>query len=81
MSDPSEASSSPVRFEDIEGARGHVGRVATRTPIFNSRFLSEHVGSTVVYKAENLQRTGSFKVRGAYLRIARLTEAGNSRRG
>lgn len=74
MSDPSEASSSPVRFEDIEGARGHVGRVATRTPIFNSRFLSEHVGSTVVYKAENLQRTGSFKVRGVSNKLASLGE-------
>ncbi len=39
------------------------------------------VGGPVFLKCENLQRTGSFKIRGAYVRIARLTEAGEGRRG
>jgi len=43
-----------------------------RTPIFVSRFLSELTGSRVVLKAENLQKTGSFKIRGASAKLAAL---------
>src|SRR5882757_1173482 len=49
--------------------------VAVATPLQRSRFLSELVGGPVYLKCENLQRTGSFKIRGAYVRIARLTDA------
>jgi threonine dehydratase len=68
----------PVTLEDIERARPNVGRVAIRTPMFNSRVLSEHVGSRVVYKAENLQRTGSFKVRGVSNKLAALGDRARS---
>ena len=42
------------------------------TPVLSSRTLSERVGATVALKAENLQRTGSFKLRGALAKIAAL---------
>jgi threonine dehydratase len=69
------APSAAITFEDIERAREHLEGVAIRTPIFNSRLLTELLGSLVVYKAENLQRTGSFKVRGVSNKLAALGEA------
>ena len=60
-------------LEEIEAARAIVSRVAVRTPMETSRFLSDVLGSTVHLKCENLQRTGSYKIRGAYYRMARLT--------
>lgn len=48
--------------------------MARATPIYGSETLSRLVGRSVLLKAENLQRTGSFKVRGAYNRISRLDE-------
>jgi threonine dehydratase len=48
--------------------------LARRTPLLSSRGLSEACGGQVVLKAENLQRTGSFKLRGAAHRIARLVQ-------
>ena len=53
--------------------------VAVRTPMEESRWLSELVGGEVRLKAENLQRTGSFKARGAYVRISRLSEEERAR--
>src|SRR3954463_4612417 len=47
--------------------------VVRRTPLEHSRALADRVGGDVWLKCENLQRTGSFKIRGAYTRIARLT--------
>jgi threonine dehydratase len=64
----------PITLADIESARAHVGHMAIRTPMFNSRLLSEQLGSPVVFKAENLQRTGSFKVRGVSNKLACLGE-------
>jgi len=58
---------------DIEAARPLVDGVAVRTPMHESRWLSALVGTPVWLKCENLQRTGSFKVRGAAVRIARLS--------
>jgi threonine dehydratase len=49
-----------------------VSALARRTPLLTSRGLSERCGGQVVLKAENLQRTGSFKLRGAVHRISRL---------
>jgi threonine dehydratase len=63
-----------VSREDIEAARVVLGDVARRTPVEGSRPLSERVGGPVALKCENLQRTGSFKIRGAYVRIARLSD-------
>jgi threonine dehydratase len=63
-----------VELSDIEAARELLRGVVIETPIETSRWLSELVGAPVVLKCENLQRTGSFKSRGAYVRIARLTD-------
>ena len=59
---------------DFESARSVVSRVAEITPMESSRFLGELLGSPVYLKCENLQRTGSYKIRGAYNRISRLTD-------
>jgi threonine dehydratase len=53
--------------------------VISPTPVLYSRVLSEVSGGPVYLKCENLQRTGSFKIRGAYVRIARMSDAERSR--
>lgn len=70
---------SSVSLADIETARDVLAQVIRRTPIEGSRPLSKLVGGPVHLKCENLQRTGSFKLRGAYLRISRLSDAERSR--
>jgi threonine dehydratase len=62
-----------VGLDDIEAARTLLEGVAVRTPLDRSRSLSDVAGTEVFIKCENLQRTGSFKIRGAYNRIARLS--------
>lgn len=69
----------PVRLCDIEAAAALLDGVIDRTPVAHSRALSRLVGSEVNLKAENLQRAGSFKVRGAYVRIAKLTREEKAR--
>jgi threonine dehydratase len=64
---------------DFEGARHLVSRVADVTPMETARFMSEILGSPVFLKCENLQRTGSYKIRGAYNRLARLTDEEKAR--
>jgi threonine dehydratase len=63
-----------VTLADIEKAREMLVGVAIQTPMEESRWLSALAGGPVGLKCENLQRTGSFKARGAYVRIARLSE-------
>jgi threonine dehydratase len=63
---------SPVTLDDIRGAHKMLSGVARCSPMEGSRHLSGLVGSPVHLKCENLQRTGSFKLRGAYVRIAGL---------
>ena len=63
-----------VTLEDIQAARPLVDEVALRTPMVESRWLTTVAGYPVHLKCENLQRTGSFKVRGSAVRIARLSE-------
>jgi len=58
---------------DIEEAQAVLRGISIRTPMETSRWLSELAGGPVLIKAENLQRTGSFKIRGAYLRMSRLS--------
>lgn len=70
---------SRVSAQDIEAARRLLHGVAVVTPVEHSRQLSAAVGGPVMLKCENLQRTGSFKIRGAYVRIARLTDAERAR--
>ncbi len=60
-------------LESLEAARELVAAVANVTPMEDSRYLSEALGSRVLLKCENLQRTGSYKIRGAYNRMFKLT--------
>ena len=62
-----------VTLADVEAAREVIRDVAIVTPMEQSRWLSALVGGPVWLKCENLQRTGSFKIRGGYVRISRLT--------
>jgi threonine dehydratase len=64
-----------VTASDVKAARSAVESVARRTPILSTRTYSERAGGTVVLKAENLQRTGSFKVRGVANKLAALGDA------
>ena len=55
---------------DVQRARAAIGDIARHTPVVPSATLRERTGATVVLKAESLQRTGSFKVRGALNKLA-----------
>ena len=70
--DVDEAVPAPT-LSDIEAAREVLRGVAIETPMEESRWLSAAAGGPVLLKCENLQRTGSFKIRGAYLRMSRLS--------
>jgi threonine dehydratase len=61
--------------ERIAAARAAGAGVVRRTPVVASRMLSERCGGEVVLKAENLQRTGSFKIRGTLAKLAELGDA------
>ena len=58
---------------EFEAARERVALVAQLTPLESSRFLADELGFPVFLKCENLQRTGSYKIRGAYNRMSQLT--------
>jgi threonine dehydratase len=60
-------------IDDIRTAREVLEGVSIYTPMEGARWLSDLAGGRVLIKAENLQRTGSFKIRGAYLRMSRLS--------
>src|SRR5437763_4882070 len=68
-----------VSAAEVESAARLLDGVVRRTPLEHSRALAERVGGPVWLKCENLQRTGSFKFRGAYTRIARLTDEERAR--
>ncbi|MFD9429101.1 MULTISPECIES: threonine ammonia-lyase [unclassified Streptomyces] len=63
----------PLILDDIRGARKMLSGVARVTAMEGSRHLTGLVGAPVHLKCENLQRTGSFKLRGAYVRISGLS--------
>ncbi len=65
-----------VTASDVRAARAAVETVARRTPMLSTRTFSERAGGTVALKAENLQRTGSFKVRGVANKLETLGVAG-----
>jgi threonine ammonia-lyase medium form len=69
----------PVSFEDVLAARELLEGVVRPTPLEYSRALSDRAGSEVFLKCENLQRAGSFKIRGAYTRMARLSDEEKAR--
>ncbi len=65
---------SSVGPADVAVAAAALADVVHHTPVLDSSALSELAGGRVVLKCENLQRAGSFKIRGAFVRIARLSE-------
>jgi threonine dehydratase len=69
-----------LSLDDVERARGRIAGRVHRTPLLSSRTLSERVGADVSFKAELLQRTGSFKPRGVLSKLATLTDE-EKRRG
>lgn len=62
-----------VHLDEVRQAATRLEGVCLTTPVWPSRILSRMAGGTTWLKCENLQRTGSFKIRGAYNRIARLS--------
>ena len=62
-----------LSLTDVRAAADRIAGVAHRTPVLTSRTLDERVGAQVFLKAENLQRIGAFKFRGAFNAISRLT--------
>jgi len=65
--------------QDFEEARNTIEGLVHRTPVFSSRSLSEQVGFPVWLKAENFQKTGSFKVRGAFNMVLHLPSSDRAR--
>ena len=64
-----------VTVSDVRAAQALLADVIRPTPLKYNRGLSERVGADVYLKCENLQRAGSFKIRGAYTRMSRLSDA------
>ncbi len=71
--------SGQVGFDDVIAAGEILREDISVTPMLHSWALSDRIGGPVFLKCENLQRTGSFKARGAYVRISRLTADERSR--
>jgi threonine dehydratase len=65
---------------EVEAARASAAPHVLHTPLFRADWLSDRVAGSVTLKAENLQRTGSFKVRGALAKLARLAPRGGGGR-
>lgn len=64
----------PINLQDIEAAATRLSGIAVRTPLISNRDLDERLGGRVLFKAESLQLTGSFKIRGAYNLLCQLSE-------
>lgn len=62
-----------ISFDDVAAAQRRLAGVAHRTPVFTSRTADAATGARLFFKAENLQRVGAFKARGAYNAIAQFT--------
>jgi threonine dehydratase len=62
-----------ISYDDVAAAHQRIAGVAHRTPVLTSRTVDERTGAQVFFKAENLQRIGAFKIRGAYNAIAQFT--------
>jgi threonine dehydratase len=68
-----------VGLEDIRRARAVIDGVVSSTPVLSAGAISRWTGTRVLLKAENLQRTGSFKLRGAVNRMSTLSDAERAR--
>ncbi|MGN7733891.1 threo-3-hydroxy-L-aspartate ammonia-lyase [Ensifer sp. 22564] len=66
-------------FDDVLAARDRIAGMAHRTPVLTSRTADAATGARLFFKAENFQRAGAFKFRGAYNAIAALQEGGQKR--
>ncbi|NJR62109.1 MAG: threo-3-hydroxy-L-aspartate ammonia-lyase [Cyanobacteria bacterium CRU_2_1] len=75
MTHPSEFSTAtlPVAYGDIEAASARLLGQTNQTPILTSRTVNDRTGNQVFFKCENFQRTGSFKFRGAFNALAKLS--------
>ncbi|MDN5790405.1 MAG: threonine ammonia-lyase [Micrococcales bacterium] len=69
----------PVCLDDVLAAQRLLDGVARRTPLEHNRGIAERIGAPTYLKCENLQRAGSFKIRGAYNRMARLSDEEKAR--
>lgn len=65
----------PVTIDDIRAAAGRLAGIAAETPLLESARLNDRLGARLLVKPECLQRTGSFKFRGAYNRLAAMDPA------
>jgi threonine dehydratase len=68
-----------ISLDDVQAAARRIDGAAHRTPVLTSRALDERTGATVFLKAENLQRVGAFKFRGAYNAVASLSDEERAR--
>jgi threo-3-hydroxy-L-aspartate ammonia-lyase len=66
-----------LTWENIQAARKRISGIAHRTPVLRSRQFDKLAGCSVFFKAENLQRAGAFKFRGAYNKITAELEKGS----
>ena len=73
MSDSLSAPQQPPTFEDVVAAAERISAHVHRTPVLRSRRADQALGASVLFKCENLQRAGAFKIRGAFNAIARLS--------
>jgi threonine ammonia-lyase medium form len=73
------STSLPVTVDDVFAAQDLLRGIVRPTPLEFSRALSDRVGGEVHLKCENLQRAGSFKIRGAYTRMSRLSDEEKAR--
>ena len=76
---PSGAALPGPALADFEAARARLVGIAQETPMERSRHLSGMLGAEVHLKCENLQRTGAYKIRGAYNMLAKLTDEQRAR--
>lgn len=68
-----------VTYEDVAAAARRLDGVVHRTPLMTSRTVNDRVGAEVVFKCENFQRTGAFKIRGGYNAVAQLSPEAKER--
>src|SRR5450759_4778154 len=73
------STSLPVSVDDVLAAQDLLSAIIRPTPLESSQALSDRVGAEVLLKCENLQRAGSFKIRGAYTRMSRLSDEEKAR--
>ena len=76
---PRTADTVPVTYADVEAAAARLDGVVHRTPVLTSRTADAHTGAQVFFKCENFQRTGAFKLRGAYNALSQLSDAEKKR--